>query len=56
MASALHRWIRMNPFRKTLLGAMALALTALLFSGCQTLEGAGKDIEDAGEAVQDAAN
>ncbi|MFN3168110.1 MAG: entericidin A/B family lipoprotein [Phycisphaeraceae bacterium] len=30
-------------------GAFALA-------GCNTLEGAGEDVEDAGEAVQDAAD
>lgn len=37
----------------------ALALTAaaaLVLSGCNTVEGAGKDVEAAGEAVQDAAD
>ena len=36
-----------------------LALGAVLLlglAGCATVEGAGKDIESAGEAVQDAAN
>lgn len=41
---------------------MRKALIALLLAGtftmaaCNTVEGAGKDVESAGEAVQDAAN
>ena len=38
---------------------MSLVLIAsfgLSLSGCETMEGAGQDIEHAGEAVQDAAN
>ncbi|MCC7145440.1 MAG: entericidin A/B family lipoprotein [Phycisphaeraceae bacterium] len=38
------------------LGWIALFLTALVLCGCHTTEGAGKDIEDAGEAIQDAAD
>jgi len=38
----------------TLLGV--IALNTLLLSGCNTMEGAGKDIERAGEKVQDASN
>ena len=32
---------------------LALFLAALSFSGCRTMEGAGKDIERAGEKIQD---
>lgn len=32
------------------------AMMLLSMSGCATIEGAGKDIEKAGEAVQDAAD
>jgi entericidin B len=31
----------------------ALFLTALAYSGCHTMEGAGKDVERAGEKIQD---
>ncbi|MCA9310813.1 MAG: entericidin A/B family lipoprotein [Phycisphaerales bacterium] len=40
---------------RLLLLAAALAIP-LALSGCNTMEGAGKDIEAAGESVQDAAN
>ncbi len=46
----------MNPsplFRR--LFVFALTLGALAVAGCHTMEGAGKDIEDAGEGIQDAA-
>ena len=34
-----------------------LALTALVaLAACETVEGAGQDVENAGEAIQDAAN
>ncbi len=37
--------------------ACALAIVAaLVLAGCNTMEGAGKDVEAAGEAVQDAAD
>lgn len=36
---------------------IAISLTLLVgLAGCATIEGAGKDIESAGEAVQDAAD
>lgn len=43
---------------KALLNAMILLLgiTSLTLVGCNTLEGAGKDIEQGGEAIQDAAD
>jgi predicted small secreted protein len=31
----------------------SLFLAALAFSGCRTMEGAGQDIERAGEKIQD---
>lgn len=33
-----------------------LGLSALALSGCNTMDGAGKDIENAGEKIQDATN
>jgi predicted small secreted protein len=45
---------------KTYVSNFKSILTVLLLScalgACATIEGAGKDIESAGEAVQDAAN
>lgn len=35
---------------------MAFLMSASFIAGCSTIEGAGKDIEDAGEIVQDAAD
>jgi predicted small secreted protein len=35
---------------------LSLLLGALVFSGCHTMDGAGKDIEKAGEKIQDAAD
>jgi entericidin B len=35
---------------------MFLAGTAAVISGCNTVEGAGKDIERGGEAIKDKAN
>ncbi len=34
---------------------MLLAMAAVTFTGCNTISGAGKDIERGGEKVQDAA-
>lgn len=45
----------MNRTMKTL-GIVSSVLLLLLSAGCATIEGAGKDIEAAGEAVQDAAD
>lgn len=41
-------------FRNIMLLTMALA--GLSLTACNTVEGAGRDIENAGEAVQDAAD
>jgi len=35
---------------------IALGFLGIGLAGCETLDGAGRDIENAGEAVQDAAN
>lgn len=35
---------------------LSLALLSLGLGACETMEGAGRDIEKAGESVQDAAN
>lgn len=40
----------------TFLTLAALFVGALSLSACNTVDGAGQDIENAGEAVQDAAN
>lgn len=45
----------MNNKTKTLIAA-TLSCLLLMSAGCATIEGAGKDIEKAGEAVQDAAD
>ncbi|MFP4560954.1 MAG: entericidin A/B family lipoprotein [Thiohalorhabdus sp.] len=39
----------------TRFSAFALALV-LALAGCNTMEGAGEDVEEAGEATQDAAD
>lgn len=39
-----------------LLTVMCLAVLGLGLGACETIEGAGRDIENAGESVQDAAN
>lgn len=41
---------------KTLFNGLIIALMALSVTACNTVRGAGQDIEDAGETVQDAAN
>ena len=38
-----------------IIALLALVLGALTFAGCQTMKGAGKDIEHAGEGIQKAA-
>lgn len=35
---------------------LGLILGTLAFAGCHTMDGAGKDIEKAGEKIQDAAD
>lgn len=40
-----------------LLGVLAMAVALSGFTiGCETMHGAGKDIEDAGDEIQDAAD
>lgn len=41
---------------KNLLTLAVLIAGALSLTACNTVDGAGQDIENAGEAVQDAAN
>ena len=45
--------------KKTLRSVFAVAgvtaLAALSFQGCHTLQGAGQDIEDTGQSLEDAA-
>lgn len=36
--------------------ALAILMSALALSACNTIEGAGKDIERAGEKIQNAAD
>ena len=44
-----------SPFtsRFSCVAILALLLGLLAFTGCQTMEGAGKDIERAGEKIQE---
>lgn len=35
---------------------LSLASAAILMSACNTLEGAGKDLQEAGEAIQNTVN
>ena len=35
---------------------LSIFLAALTFSGCRTMEGAGNDIEAAGDRIEDAAD
>lgn len=42
-----------NSFKLSYAIIVALVLGAMAFTGCRTMEGAGKDIERAGEKIQD---
>lgn len=42
--------------RKALLALMVTAFSAAALSACNTVEGAGEDIESTGEAIQDSAD
>lgn len=44
----------MNAMKTLILGMMIAVLTATTV-GCNTIRGAGRDIEEGGEAIQDAA-
>lgn len=46
----------MRHFSRLFAGSLLLVLCVILLSGCNTTKGAGKDIEAAGEAIQDAAD
>jgi predicted small secreted protein len=39
-----------------LLTVLGICTSGILLAGCNTMEGAGQDVENAGEAVQDAAD
>ena len=43
----------MKSLHKPTLLALGLSLCARLFSGCNTMEGLGKDTERAGEKIQE---
>lgn len=45
----------MTPWKKLLTIAMLTAFVGAL-AACETMEGAGQDIEAGGDAIQDAAN
>lgn len=45
-----------KPSRFTLAAFLTICLGALAFSACNTMEGAGEDIERAGEKLQEAAD
>ncbi len=40
---------------KRIFGVVALALFAISFAGCNTVQGVGKDVQKAGEKLEDAA-
>jgi predicted small secreted protein len=42
--------------QKILLSLSAIILMSLSVTACETMEGAGRDIEDGGEAIQRAAD
>lgn len=57
MAHGLRIPAAMKIHRTNLLATILLALTGLLVvSGCNTMGGLGKDVEKAGEKLQDAAD
>ena len=41
---------------RRLITACSLVLFVLTLTACNTMEGAGQDVEDAGEAIQDGAD
>ena len=49
--------MKMKPFRTpAFLALLAATLGALLFTGCNTMRGLGKDTERAGEKIQEKAS
>ncbi|WP_340119770.1 entericidin A/B family lipoprotein [Pelagibius sp. 7325] len=53
--STLFDGLRRNGHR-ALLAVMVATFSAAALSACNTVEGAGQDIENAGEAIEDSAN
>ena len=45
-----------SKFLKNIVAGLLLAHGAFLFAGCNTVEGAGEDVEAVGEGVSDAAD
>jgi len=41
--------------KKIITPVILVAILAILFQGCNTIHGAGKDIEKAGQTIEDAA-
>ncbi|GAB5561318.1 MAG: hypothetical protein SynsKO_29650 [Synoicihabitans sp.] len=54
MAFSLRLQGRMKKKLQILTSLFALTFTAAAFTGCQTIKGAGQDIENAGHALDDA--
>ncbi len=48
--------MKLHAYRRTVFALLILFGAGVALSGCNTVEGAGKDLESAGEAVQDAAD
>lgn len=46
----------MNKLKRFLMCIVTALTISCLLTGCNTMEGAGKDIEKGGEAIQDAAD
>jgi entericidin A len=47
---------RKTPMKKLILTLAALASIAVFTTACNTIEGAGKDVERAGEKIENSAN
>lgn len=48
--------LRRTTMKKVIALSFALLMTAGALAGCNTIQGAGEDVERGGEAVQDAAS
>ena len=46
----------MTRTKKTIFLALSILIIAFSLNGCNTMEGAGRDIEEAGEGIQEAAD
>jgi predicted small secreted protein len=46
---------RRTPLKKKLYFLLLIILSLIILSGCNTMQGMGKDIKKAGEAIEDAA-